>query len=64
MPSIIKILFLDGIISEMNLWLKIINVELVGRCANVTVKIPIGSHDSIHVSYKHIMPDIEFTSLV
>lgn len=45
--TILGVLFLDGIIGQMYLWLKITNIESIGRGPYITLLVPISPHHSI-----------------
>jgi len=55
---------LNGIIGEMYLWCKVVDVELVGRGADVALLVPVSPGDSEKVADQHIVPDIEFPVVV
>ena len=44
--TIILISFLDAVIGEVDLWLEVVDIELIGGCADVAVLVP--------VSYTHL----------
>ena len=48
----------------MNLWLKVVNVELVGRSANVALAVPVGSGDSEQIGHEHVVAKVELPVVV
>lgn len=58
------VLLLDGIVGEMNLWLEIVNAELIGRSADVSLFVPVGSCGTVKISDEHVVTDIEFPVIV
>lgn len=62
--TVFRIVFLDCVICQVNFWLKNVNIKLIGWCTNVSLFIPISSHDSKKVSYQHIMSYIKFSIVV
>jgi hypothetical protein len=61
---IIGISLLNCIISKVDLFLKILYIELVRRCSYVSISIPISLHHSKEISDQHIVSYIEFTITV
>lgn len=43
---------------------KIINVELICRCSNVSFIVPISFHNSKKICNQHVMPYIEFSVII
>lgn len=56
--------FLNCVIGEMDFWLEGMNIELVGRCANISLLIPVGPGDSKEVGDHHIVANIELPVVV
>lgn len=48
----------------MNLPVKVFNIKLVRRCANVSLFIPISSEKSVNMSDQQVVSNIELSSLV
>lgn len=48
----------------MNLSIKVFDVKLVRRCANVTLFIPISPEKSVNMSDQQVVSNIELSSLV
>jgi hypothetical protein len=57
-------MLLNGIICEMDLRFKGVNIKVISGCSNIPFLIPVCSCDSIQVSYNHVMPDIKFSFIV
>ena len=64
MLTIIEVLLLNSIISEMYFRIKILQIKLVRRCANVPLIIPVGTSYPMQICYEHVVPDIKFPIVV
>lgn len=62
--AIVMILLLDGIVSKVNFWLEVMNVELIGRSSDVALFVPIGPGNSVKISDKHVMTYIKFPIII
>lgn len=61
---IIGKILLDSVICEMNFRLEGVHIELIRRCSNVSLLIPVGSSNSQNVCYEHVMSNVELTIVV
>ena len=61
---IIRVTFLHSIVSEMYLWLKVVDVELIGGCADVALFVPVCACDSEEVGDHHVVADVKFAVVV
>jgi len=62
--AIIWKVLLNRIIGQMDLRIKVVNVEVVRRGSNVALFVPVGSGYSIEVGDKHVVSDIELPFVV
>lgn len=61
---IVRVSFLHSIIGEMYLWLKIVDIELIGRRADVALLVPVCACDSEEVGDHEVVADVEFAVVV
>ena len=57
-------LLLHSIVGQVDLSLKIVNIELVGGSANVSFLKPVCFEDSINLADHHVVPDVELPPLI
>lgn len=62
--TILRIVFLNEIISQVYLRVKIINVKLIGGCSNVSFVVPICFHNPKKICNQHVMSYIEFSVII
>ena len=55
---------LDGVISEVYFWFKVVDVELVGGGSDVALFVPVGSCDAVEVGDEHVVADVELSVVV
>lgn len=48
----------------MDLFLKNANIKLIGRGADVALRIPVSTRDAEYIGDHHIVADVEFTVVV
>ncbi len=62
--AILRMLLLDGIICEVYLRLKVMNIIEISWCPDVPFLIPICLCHSIQICYEHVVPNVEFSIIV
>lgn len=63
-PMILWESFLNSVIREMNLWLKVVDVEFVAGSANISFAVPVSPQDAVEVGDQHVVANIEFAVVV
>lgn len=63
-PTIIGRIFLNGIIGQMDLSLKILNIKFISWCSDVAFLKPISLHNSMNMRHQNKVSNIEFSLLV
>lgn len=61
---IVWVPFLDSVIGEVYLWLKIVDIELVGGGADVALFVPVCAGDSEEVGDHQVVADVELAVVV
>ena len=55
---------MDSVIGQMDLRLKVVDVEGVGGSSHIALVVPICPHNSIEIRNEYIVPYIEFSVVV
>lgn len=61
---IVRVSFLHSVVGEMYLWLKVVDVELIGGGADVALFVPVCAGDSEEVGDHHVVADVELAVVV
>lgn len=62
--AVICVVDLNGIVGEMNVGLKVVNIEGISRCADIALLVPIGTSHSVKICHEDVMSDVEFALIV
>lgn len=64
MPAVLRVMLLDGIVGEVYFWVEGVDIEVVGRGADVALFVPVCPGDSEEIGHQHVVPDVELTLVV